>query len=280
MSANITRLPEREPVSTGRPLSLAWPLPAVAAWTSAWALQILLGHAGLGQAPAALLACLLPLAFLPGADSRMRQVCLLLGYPVMLLGGLLAGVLPAWVWLLPLGLLLLLYPRSAWRDAPLYPTPAQALDGLAERLPLPAEPRILDAGCGLGDGLKALRGAYPDARLEGIETSLPLSLVARLRCRGAAIRRGDLWGSDWEGLDMVYLFQRPESMPRALAKAQAELEPGAWLLSLAFPLPGMRADLRLPAGGHTLYAYRAPFRAASVRPLGLRRRIDEGRNAA
>lgn len=266
MSANASCLREPPPMRPAARLSLAWPLPAVAAWTSAWALQILLGHAGLGPRPAALLACLLPLLFLPGADSRMRQVCLLLGYPVMLLGSLLAGVLPAWVWLVPLGLLMLLYPRAAWRDAPLYPTPAAAFDGLAQQLPLPADARILDAGCGLGDGLRALKRAYPLARLEGIEASRPLGWIARLRCRGASIRRGDLWAADWREVDLVYLFQRPESMPRALHKAQAELPPGAWLLSLAFPLPGQRADLRMPAGGHTLYAYRAPFRPAGVRP--------------
>lgn len=278
MSANASCLPERQAMRPAARLTLAWPLPAVAAWTSAWALQILLGHAGLGPRTAALLACLLPLVFLPGTDSRMRQVCLLLGYPVMLLGGLLAGLLPAWVWLLPLGLLLLLYPRAAWRDAPLYPTPAAAFDELARQLPLPPDARILDAGCGLGDGLRALKRAYPLARLEGIEASRPLSWIARLRCRGARIERGDLWASDWRGIDLVYLFQRPESMPEALAKAQAELAPGAWLLSLAFPLPGQRADLRMPAGGHTLYAYRAPFRPASVRPQtrGLQRPPEGG----
>jgi 4'-phosphopantetheinyl transferase EntD len=33
---------------------------------------------------------------------------------------------------------------------------------------------------------------------------------------------------------MVYMFQRPESMLRAVEKAEAELRPGAWLVSLEF----------------------------------------------
>ena len=43
---------------------------------------------------------------------------------------------------------------------------------------------------------------------------------------------------------MVYLFQRPESMERAFAKATHELAPGCWLVSLEFAVPGRTADAR------------------------------------
>jgi hypothetical protein len=44
------------------------------------------------------------------------------GFPLSLaLTG--AAGLPAWAWLVPLALLLLVYPLNAWRDAPLFPTP-------------------------------------------------------------------------------------------------------------------------------------------------------------
>jgi hypothetical protein len=142
--------------------------------------------------------------------------------------------LPAWAWLLPLFLLLLIYPLNAWRDAPLFPTPVDALKGLAVKAPLASGALVLDAGCGLGDGLKALRAAYPQASLHGLEWSWPLRGLCALRCPWARVRHGDIWQADWSNYAMVYLFQRPESMPRAVAKAREQLRAGAYLVSLEF----------------------------------------------
>jgi trans-aconitate methyltransferase len=123
-------------------------------------------------------------------------------------------------------------------------------------VPLPLAGHVLDAGCGLGDGLLALERAYPEVHLHGLEHSWPLRLLCAWRARHARVRQGDMWAQDWSRFDMVYLFQRPESMPRAWAKAQAELKPGAWLASLEFEVPHV-----LPAGtwacpdGRTLWLY-------------------------
>ena len=121
---------------------------------------------------------------------------------------------------------------------------------------------VLDAGCGMGDGLQALRRAYPQARIEGVEWSWPLRLLCGLRCPWARVRRADMWESDWSGYALVYLFQRPETMPRAAGKALAELAPGTWLVSLEFAAPGLlpQAQLRLP-GGRVVWMYRIPEKA-------------------
>ena len=170
--------------------------------------------------------------------------------------------LPAWAWLVPLLLLLAVYPLNAWRDAPLFPTPHAALQGLSAQVPLAPGARVLDAGCGLGDGLMALRRAYPEAQLEGVEWSWPLRLLCGLRCPWARVRRTDMWEHDWSGYALVYLFQRPETMPRAVGKALAELAPGAWLVSLEFaaPSPLPQVQLRLP-GGRVVWMYRMPEKA-------------------
>jgi len=165
--------------------------------------------------------------------SMARSVALAFGFPVSLwfLG---STSMPAWVWLLPLLFVVWIYPMRAWRDAPVFPTPLHALKDLPRWATLPAHARILDAGCGAGDGLLALRLAYPQSQCIGIEFSRPLSWVARLRCPWAQVRCGDIWNDDWGAYDMVYLFQRPETMPRAVAKAQQEMKPGSWLVSLEF----------------------------------------------
>ncbi len=245
-----------------------WPLPAVFVWLGAWGWYAGLLAFGLGQAGAfAVAASLSVLASLWG-DSRWRRGMIALGFPlswVLLYGG---ADVPAWVWLLPAAVFLLLYPPVSWRDAPLFPTPPDALEGLRERVPLPPMARILDAGAGVGDGLRALERAYPDARLEGVERSWPLALMARWRCPGARVLRGDMWRTDWSAYDMVYLFQRPETMPRAVEKAQQELRPGAWLVSLEFEAPGLKPVAQLEyEAGKSVWVY-APAGASAFSDRG------------
>ena len=244
---------------------LPWPLPALLAWLACWAALTLLLPLAAARSWSAALPWLLAaavgalLALLPRQASGWRRVFIAGGFPVssLLLGS--AAAVPAWAWLLPMALLLAAYPLRAWRDAPLFPTPADALDGLAALLPLANGARVRDAGCGLGHGLAALRRTWPQARIEGIEWSPVLRLGAALRCPWARVRRGDMWADDWRGLDAVYLFQRPESMARAWDKARAELAPGAWLLSLDFAVPGVEPTLALRRPGRqTVWAYRVP----------------------
>ena len=245
---------------------LPWPAPAVLAWGSAWAL--FWGLHGLAWPAWAALAT--ASAWGAGcsvlAKSWWRRALIGLGFPLSLgLSGVLT--LPAWAWLLPLLLLLLIYPLNTWRDAPLFPTPAHALRELATQAPLPAGAWVLDAGCGLGDGLQALREAYPAARLHGLEWSWPLRALCALRCPWARVRQGDIWQADWQPYALVYLFQRPESMARAVAKAQAQLAPGSWLVSLEFEaaLLQPQATLRCP-DGRPLWLYRAPFQQQQASP--------------
>ncbi len=236
---------------------LRWPLPAVLAWVAAWGVFIALARGGWGALTALALGCAVGVVASLAGNSWWRRLMIALGFPLSLAAsGVMA--LPAWAWLLPLLLLLLVYPLNAWRDAPLFPTPKNALNGLAAQVPLAQNALILDAGCGLGAGLLALRAAYPKARLHGLEWSWPLRALCALRCPWARVRQGDIWRADWSGYDMVYLFQRPESMPRAAAKARAELKPGAWLISLEFEARDLQAHARLQApDGRDVWVYQS-----------------------
>lgn len=241
-----------------------WPLPALLAWALSWlafwGLQRLLIPLWLALAAASLLGVLLSVL----GGNWWRRVMLGLGFPLSIaVSGVLA--LPAWAWLLPLGLLLLIYPLNAWRDAPLFPTPALALRELAAVAALPDAALLLDAGCGLGDGLIALRRAYAQANLCGLEWSWPLRALCALRCPWAQVRRGDIWQADWSPYHLVYLFQRPESMQRAADKALAELRPGAWLVSLEFEAQSLEPHtvLRTP-DGRPLWLYQVPLQLRQV----------------
>ena len=243
-----------------------WPLPAAAAWLAAWVL-FAAARPLAGPGAAALLACAAGALIAWRQPRRWRRAIVGLGFPASALASGAAASWPAWVWLLPLALLALAYPLRGWRDAPLFPTPAGALDALAAHIALPAGARALDAGCGLGDGMLALRRAWPHSRIEGVELSPALAWLARRRCPWADVQRGDMWARSWQGAALVYVFQRPETMARAWDKARAELAPGAWLVSLGFEVPGQAPTLVLAADGvRTLYAWRMHPRQPSCRP--------------
>ncbi|OGB32723.1 MAG: methyltransferase type 12 [Burkholderiales bacterium RIFCSPLOWO2_12_FULL_61_40] len=245
------------------PWPQSWPLPAILAWALAWGVfKGLLGQ-GVAAAYAMGLACALSVGLSVWGSTWWRRCLIAAGFPLSLLLTLPTlglAVLPAWAWLVPLALLALVYPLNAWRDAPLFPTPSDALAELPQYALLPVGARVLDAGCGLGHGLQALHGAYPHARLYGLEWSWPLRWICALRCPWAQIRRGDIWAADWSVYDMVYLFQRPESMPRAWDKAARELQPGAWLVSLEFEVPQHTASAHYRShGGKMVWLYQTPL---------------------
>jgi hypothetical protein len=260
--------PAPPPTAARIPAWRAWPVPALLAWGSAWAVFLggrTLGPDGPAWVPmAAASAWGAGLSLLGG--TWWRRAMIAAGFPLSLALSGMAAV-PAWSWLVPLLLFLLVYPVHAWRDAPVFPTPADALQGLAAHAPLAPGALVLDAGCGLGHGLRALRQAYPQARLHGVEWSWPLRAWCAVRCPWARVRRGDIWRVDWSGYALVYLFQRPESMPQALAKAQDELHPGSWVVSLEFEAAGWRPHARLQTpDGRPLWIYRIGPAAALSTP--------------
>ena len=77
------------------------------------------------------------------------------------------------------------------------------------------------------------------------------------------MRRADIWLADWSGYQLVYLFQRPESMGRAAVKAATEMQPGSWLVSLDFKLPGVEATACLEGNSrHKVWIYAMPLDGA------------------
>jgi len=243
-----------------------WPLPALLSWLAAWFIYAAALRLGAGPGPALALAAALAAGLGWLQSERWRRLIIALGFPASVLALGWQGGASGLLWLAPLALLWWLYPRRTWSEAPLFPTPRGALEQLPALAPLPPGARVLDAGCGVGDGLRELLRIYPAARVEGVEWSRPLAWAARLRARGAVVRQGDLWADDWAAFALVYVFQRPESMPRVWAKACAELAADAWLVSLDFAVPDVApvASWQLP-GGQFVWLYR-PVRNGAAKP--------------
>ena len=238
-----------------------WPLPALAAWAAAWGVHVVVQALGAGSAVAFAIAVVVSAAFACGALSTWRRLFILGGFPLSFAAAGLLGAVPAWAWLVPLAVLALAYPLGTWRDAPLFPTPRGALAGLQTRVALAPNASILDAGCGLGAGLAELRRVFPQARLVGIERSPLLQRLCRWRRRDAEVRGGDMWAASWREHDLVYLFQRPDTLHRALRKANREMRPGTWLASLAFEAAGVvPAAVIETVPGRAVWLYELPVR--------------------
>ena len=270
----------RKPALAG--LMRFWPLPAFLTWALAWAVFAALRQLGAPPWLALLSGTLIGAISSLWGNTRWRRILLATGFPVSMALHLALHLamqsrlptavhdglsFPAWAWLLPAALLLLLYPVRSWRDAPMFPTPRGALDGLNRSLKLPpGQPQILDAGCGLGDALRELRREYPKAQLTGLEWSWPLRFACAWRAPYAKVKRADIWAADWSEFDFVYLFQRPESLPRAVEKASRELRHGAWMGSLEFEaadwVPQAVHECR---DGRRLWLYHVPFKRQPVR---------------
>jgi hypothetical protein len=243
------------------PFGLPWPLPAVGAWGCAWAFFMMLTHLRMPVWLAAAWALLIPGWVAMQSHGWMKRVLVLVGFPLSFLLMGKATLVPPWAWLLPLGLLLAIYPMRAWRDAPLFPTEQGSLRGLAARLAIAPDARILDAGCGLGHSLRELNTEWPRSLLSGVEKSWPLAMFARMLCPFARVRAGDMWAQDWREQDVVYLFQRPETMERAWHKARSEMRAGAWLVSLEFAVPRLNATHCLQVSGRRpVWAYQVPVK--------------------
>ena len=227
-------------------LKLPWPLPALAAWACAWATWYLTQAWGGSATGSVLLGALAGGSLALRVHGPWRRAWCALGFPLSAWAQGAAAAWPSWAWLLLLGALLLAYPLRAWRDAPFFPTPMNALLDLDQWVKRPE--RILDVGCGLGHGLRALHRLWPAASVHGVEWSPVLAWLTRGICPWAQVQRGDMWAMSWSGHDLVYVFQRPESMHRVWTKACADMAAGGWLISLEFAVPGQEPVACLQQG--------------------------------
>lgn len=157
--------------------------------------------------------------------------------PLMVLATRLA--LPPWVWLAGFTLLLLVFWRTNSSRVPLYLTNPSSSNAILHLLPT-TPCRIIDLGCGDGALLRHLARARPDCFFVGIEHA-PLTwfwawFFSR-RLDNVSIRRGDFWTHSLTNYTLVYAFLSPAPMSRLWAKAQAEMSPGACLISNSFAIP-------------------------------------------
>ena len=201
-------------------------------------------------------------------------LCLLLGLPrwwllisMIFLPALAlaqASVLPSWIYLVGFVLMLAFFWSVINRGAPLYLSNRQAWAAVLAQLPVDRPFRFIDIGSGLGGLPLHLAKHCPNGEFHGVEFAPGPWLVSRLRnaLGGGRVRflRNDYRMLNLGEYDVVFAFLSPLVMQEIVDKARGEMRPGSLLLSLAFPLPGLKPEFALqpPAGqGHTLFGWRA-----------------------
>ncbi len=146
-------------------------------------------------------------------------------------------------------------------QVPYYPSSKAAQNAVAGLLP--DKPiRFIDIGSGLGGLTLELARRRPESSFTGIEIAplpwLLSALRARLVRNDARFVRGDYRKLDFSRYDVIFAYLSPAAMPALWEKAQAEMRPGALLLSYEFLIPQAPPDLSgIPdESGRRLYGWR------------------------
>jgi SAM-dependent methyltransferase len=172
-------------------------------------------------------------------------------------------VVPSWVYLWAFILSLLFFWSVIYRGAPLYLSGPKTWVAVAELLPEDHSFRFIDLGSGLGGLAINLSRLYPNGEFHGVELAPGPWLISKLRnwLGGGRVNffRDDYRKLDLGSFDIVFAFLSPPVMQEIADKAQAEMRHGCLLLSLAFPLQGIKPDFILKTDGdegHRLYGWR------------------------
>lgn len=142
--------------------------------------------------------------------------------------------------------------------APWLPTWRKDLGRILALINLQPGQKFYDLGC--GDGRLICAAGSGGAQAVGIELSLFPYLLARAKIafekNPAKIIFGDFFRVNLNDADAVYLFLTPPVMLKIKTKLEAELKPGAKIVSYHFAIPDWSPAVvdKDPAGA-TIYLY-------------------------
>lgn len=166
----------------------------------------------------------------------------------------------------------ILYSTVVTGMAPM-PTLPRVRAALLAALPEDLEGTVFELGSGWGTLAFPLARRYPRCPVVALEVSLVPWLVSRLRrlaepLPNLDLRRADFHRADLSGAALVVCYLHPQGMERLKGKLEAELPPGALVLSNFFAFHGWSAEsVRTLDDLHAtrIYLYRMP---PAERPMG------------
>ena len=130
--------------------------------------------------------------------------------------------------------------RARWGGAPYVRSSKKTQDTMFRFADIRPGETVYDLGC--GDGTIVRRAAKLGAKATGVEASLITFLLAWLWClpfRGARIRFGDLWKTDYAKADVVFCYLLVSSMEKFEKDIWPTLKPGCRVVSNSFRIKGL-----------------------------------------
>jgi hypothetical protein len=180
--------------------------------------------------------------------------------PAVLLG--LTWQVPAWLYLLILLLLTLLFWGTVKGDVPLFLSSSAVSEALIEIVSREGAQSFVDIGAGLGTVVVPLGKAKPDTAIVALERAPLPWLLAAWRCRNLAnvrVGRSSFWDQDLREFDVVFAFLSPLVMAKIGEKIRREMRAGCLFVSSSFPIPNSKPELVLELNDRRktkLYCYR------------------------
>jgi len=153
------------------------------------------------------------------------------------------GAQLAWIPLVALLLLFILFLPTMLSGVPYYPSSKQAYQIVLDHLPEEKHFKFIDLGCGFAGMLVFLSRRRPLGTFVGIEISPLAYLLSRAsalihRSTNLKIKYHSLWAVDLKEYDVVYAFLSPLVMEKLWEKVQSEMRPGSIFISNSFETPG------------------------------------------
>jgi hypothetical protein len=140
-------------------------------------------------------------------------------------------------------------------------TPRAVIPDILSALNLPIEGNFMEPGCGDARVLAAVVLSQPGINAVGIDNNPVILALAKIKLHGqATLVCGDLTRQDFTSTQRVFAYLSPKMMEVLSPVFSAQLQPGARVVSLQFPLPGRTAieQIELAKGrphARTLYIY-------------------------
>lgn len=149
--------------------------------------------------------------------------------------------LPAWLYLMIVLLLALVFWGTVKGDVPLFLSSSSVADAVTVIVEQENATVFADLGAGVGSVAVPLAQHHPMVTVDAWERAPLPWLITAWRCRrlpNATAKRASLWDCDLARYDVVFAFLSPAVMAELGEKVRREMRPGSLLISSSFPIPG------------------------------------------
>lgn len=176
--------------------------------------------------------------------------------------GLLNINLPAWLYLLILVVLGLVFWGTIKGDVPLFLSSSAVADAIITIVKRENARSFAELGAGIGSVVVPLAKTLPSLKIQALERAPLPWLIARRRCRllrNVSVQNTSLWDFDLTNHDVVFTFLSPLFMVQLGEKVRREMPAGSLFISSSFPVPDWLPESVIQLQdrrGTKLYCYR------------------------